>query len=769
MSHAVPTPLPAVAEVKQHLLPLAPLQAALEWLIEILPRARIPLALQPQSDIEVKNEITGAYLSTGQCPKFSVATDAPLASGWYYFETALTRSSGSRHAELQFNFYQQPTQDLVSPACMPVSSNLRGSVREVIFIPDGVQTIDWVPTKARGFFTQTPILLHKISRLESGLRRWYRVLCDLWRFRRVPLIARPELTLQTALRDLQAAYKASTLLRLKRISGFDYQSYLVELEKHAKLAMPALRKKATLSCSVTISIVMVVDTRDHSLLRGFIESLKCQSYSRWELLLVGDYSLEFINQLYSLEPSLKIKQIPIVEKNLAEQLNEAITSAAGDYILRMPPTYMLAEDALLHLALETRENPQANVIYFDDDFINTKTGERTLPCFRPDWNPELLNSHHYVGECIAYSKTFLTKIGCYRQAHETAKDYDLILRSAQVCNVGEIRHIRRVMFHRQSQPSTSRPVNLCYHAAAKFTLQENLKSIDAVVADGADLGFYRIRYPLPETLPLVSIIVPTRDRVDLLEMCVTSVQSKTKYPNWEMIIVDNGSTEAETQAYFKYLQERDRRVKVLQHPGHFNYSAINNHAVQECSGEVLVLLNNDIEVIATDWLDELVSHAIRPGIGAVGAKLLYADGTVQHAGVLIGMGGVAGHVHRFIPSDAPGYCHRSVVAQNLSAVTGACLAVVKERFLKVNGLDENLKVAFNDIDLCLRLLEAGMRNVFTPWALLFHHESLTRGTNDTPAKKAIFDREFAYMKTRWSGQLSIDPAWGSYCDVVKFD
>lgn len=280
---------------------------------------------------------------------------------------------------------------------------------------------------------------------------------------------------------------------------------------------------------------------------------------------------------------------------------------------------------------------------------------------------------------------------------------------------------------------------------------------------------FATRYPLPDPLPLVSIIVPTRDRVDLLKTCVSSVQDKTAYANWEIIIVDNDSAEQETVNYLKIIQQKDCRVKVLHHPGHFNYSAINNCAVSKCSGQVLVLLNNDIEVISPDWLNELVSHAIRPGVGAVGAKLLYSDNTVQHAGIVMGMGGVAGHVHRFIDSDAPGYYHRASVAQNLSAVTGACLAIVKDRFLSVNGLDENLEVAFNDIDLCLRLLEAGMRNVFTPWAVLYHHESLSRGTNDTPQKQALFEKEYANMKNRWPEKLNVDPAWGSYCEVVRFE
>jgi GT2 family glycosyltransferase len=250
-------------------------------------------------------------------------------------------------------------------------------------------------------------------------------------------------------------------------------------------------------------------------------------------------------------------------------------------------------------------------------------------------------------------------------------------------------------------------------------------------------------------MPLVSIIIPTRDKAGILKACVESIRHGTDYAAWEILIVDNGSIEPQTLAWFEEVQH-DARIQVVSFAGPFNYSAINNFAVRHAKGEIIVLLNNDIEVITPDWLTEMVGHALRPEIGAVGAKLLYPNGMVQHAGVVLGIGGVAGHDHRYLGGTEPGYYFRAIATQNYSVVTAACLAVRKSVYEEIGGLDAvNLRVAFNDVDFCLKLLKAGYRNVFTPHALLYHHESLSRGHDDTPEKQEIFEYEFGYMKTFW--------------------
>ena len=297
------------------------------------------------------------------------------------------------------------------------------------------------------------------------------------------------------------------------------------------------------------------------------------------------------------------------------------------------------------------------------------------------------------------------------------------------------------------------------HQSGKRALEDYFEGDRTIIEDGPTLGTYHVKHPLPMHPPLVSIIIPTRDNVEILKNCIESIQQKTKYANWEILIVDNQSIQSETHAYFKQI-ESDKRFKVIHYDKPFNYSALNNFAVPYAHGEILALLNNDVEVISFEWLSEMVSYAVRPEIGAVGAKLLYSNGSVQHAGVILGLGGVAGHAHKHLKGDDPGYCHRAIVAQNLSAVTGACLVVRKCCYLQVGGLNEtDLKIALNDIDFCLKLLVAGYSNVFTPYARLFHHESISRGHDDTPEKHAVFLQEFGYMKQTWGARLQRDPAY----------
>ncbi|MGH8500574.1 MAG: glycosyltransferase family 2 protein, partial [Methylococcales bacterium] len=273
-----------------------------------------------------------------------------------------------------------------------------------------------------------------------------------------------------------------------------------------------------------------------------------------------------------------------------------------------------------------------------------------------------------------------------------------------------------------------------------------------------ELGFQKIRYRQSTPEAMVSLIIPTKDRADLLRMSVGSILEKTDYPSFEIIIVNNQSSQEATSRYFREIAA-DKRVRVIDYDAEFNFSAINTFAARHARGVVLGLVNNDIEVINADWLTEMTSHAVRPGVGAVGAKLFYPDDTVQHAGVIIGLGGVAGHAYLGKNADYPGQASRACLTQNLSAVTAACLLIRKNVFDEVGGLDESLKVAFNDVDFCLRILRAGYRNVWTPFASLYHHESLSRGYEDTPEKRTRFQSEVLFMKNRWSEELDHDPAY----------
>ena len=310
-----------------------------------------------------------------------------------------------------------------------------------------------------------------------------------------------------------------------------------------------------------------------------------------------------------------------------------------------------------------------------------------------------------------------------------------------------------------SGPETAAAIERVCREAGLRAVAEHLQRTGAqATAEPLPHGHYRVRWRLPEPAPRVSIIVPTRDRAALLQACVESVLGLTDYPDFELLVVDNQSEEPEALAYLAELERRSR-VRVLRYAQPFNYSAINNWAATQATGSVLCLLNNDIEVIAPDWLREMAGQASRADIGAVGAMLYYPDRTIQHAGVILGIGGIANHAFQHLPAGSPGYCARALVAQNLSAVTGACLVVRRAVFEQVGGLDEQLAVAFNDIDLCLRVRAAGYRNLWTPFAELVHHESVSRGADDTPDKRARFVGEVALMQARWGDLLREDPAY----------
>lgn len=752
-------------DVKALLLPVSRFESLLEKLIELLPRQKKQVTLTPLKEIEVVSRKKGEFKSIGNTPTFTMDLAGSVKPGWYYLEAALARNNGSRVASIVVDLGCHK-QNLLIP------SNLRGSIREVIFLPDGVKQLMWIPTAAPGFFSQSPLQFHQISRIESIFRRAYRVIYDLWRFRHIPPAGRAGLVWTSLLNNLQAGYENSAKLRIQRLSGNDYAAFIA---RYDTLTVSDIRRIfcqiRALARQPLFSIIMPLHELIADQLNASLVSIAEQLYGHWELIIacsprVSDSALEVLRTKARNDPRIKIVYLepgdsPAIET--ADLLNCALVEAQGEWLVRINPYDYLPKHALFHLVIESISFPDALFIYGDDDDIGLDK-RRAAPRFKPDWNPDLLTSHDYIGNPAAYLRTRLVELGGYANGFEGAEGYELALRYLKALPDRRIRHVSKVLYHRHTQLSHV-PNTQLLHDAGRSVLERYFLGSAITVENGSAPTLYRVKHPLPSPLPLVSVIVPTRDKVDLLRACVQSVQLKTNYPSWELLIVDNGSIEPETHAYFEAVKN-DSRIRVLRYDGPFNYSAINNYAVTQAQGEILALLNNDIEVISDDWLSEMVSHASRPGIGAVGAKLLYPDGTVQHAGVVLGIGGVAGHVHRFLAKDAPGYCHRAVLTQNFSAVTGACLVVRKRLYQELNGLnEEHLHVAFNDIDFCLKLVMAGYKNVFTPFALLYHHESISRGPDDTPEKKAIFTREVNYMKDSWQSRLKTDFAYNQNLSI----
>lgn len=515
-----------------------------------------------------------------------------------------------------------------------------------------------------------------------------------------------------------------------------------------------------------ISIVMPVYDPPLDFLDQAIWSIRRQSYPNWELCIADDLSkndaVRDLVQLHVRE-DLRIKLVLRQENgHISLASNSAIDLATGDFIALVDNDDLLTEHALYWIADAINMNPEAGIIYSDEDKLNEE-GKRVEPYFKSEWNLYLARSHNMVCHLGVYRAELVREVGGFRTGFEGAQDHDLMLRCAEKLSPEKIVHIPKVLYHwRLHSGSTAlageeKPYAL--HAGAR-AIDSHLERLGVKgKAELLDFGMYRVHYEAPNPEPLISMIIPTRNAHHLVKQCVESILERTDYINYEIILIDNGSDDQESISYFAKLREHPR-IRVLRDDRPFNYSALNNKAVSEVHGDFVALINNDIEVINSNWLSEMVSLAIQPGAGAIGARLWYPDDRLQHAGVILGVGGVAGHSHKFLSKGRLGYFARPQLIQGMSAVTAACLLVRKSIYEEVGGLNEvDLKIAFNDIDFCLRVLEQGYQNIWTPHAELYHHESASRGHEDTPEKQARFNAEVRYMQERWGVKLQNDPAY----------
>ncbi len=522
---------------------------------------------------------------------------------------------------------------------------------------------------------------------------------------------------------------------------------------------------AAMAAPPRISVVMPVFDPDPALLRAAVGSVIDQYYPYWQLCLADDGSTRagVAECLAALAGDARVVVTRLAEnRGIAAATNEALATATGDYVALMDHDDLLPVHALYMVAAEIEAHPEAGLIYSDEDQIDAE-GRRCLPYFKPDWNIELMRGHNLVSHLGVYRRDLLARLGGLRAGFEGSQDYDLALRAAEAVGAAGIRHIPAILYHWRQDPGSFSKARLdgCV-AAARRAIDEHLTRVG--LGGMARVGalpmvpaWTRVTLSPPEPRPLVSVIVPTRNGAGLLRRCAEGVLSATDYAPIELLIVDNGSDAVEALGLLAELG-RDARVRVLRAPGAFNFSALNNQAARAARGEVLVLLNNDIEILRPDWLAALVAHAVRPEIGAVGARLLYPDRRVQHAGVVLGVGGVANHFCLKEPADSPGYFGAAVLTREVGAVTAACLAVRAAQYRAVGGMDEtNLAIAFNDVDFCLRLRAAGLRNLYAAEAELIHHESATRGDDMAPEHYARFKAEVAHMRARWGAILDADP------------
>ncbi len=514
-----------------------------------------------------------------------------------------------------------------------------------------------------------------------------------------------------------------------------------------------------------ISIVVPVYNPDLVHLSSAIDSVRAQIYENWELCIADDASTNAsvapaLKKYTTVDPRIKVT---FRERNghIAACSNSALELATGEWIALLDQDDLLAEHALALVAATIGEYPEAGLIYSDEDKID-QSGSRCRPFFKPDWNPELLLGQNYISHLGIYRCALLREIGGFREGYEGAQDYDLALRCAEKLHHAQIRHIPRVLYHWRmvegsvAAAAAAKPYapEAARRAIANHLLRTNVAG--QVVACPENLEWHRVIYDLPDPLPLVSVIIPTRDQLELLETCIASLRQHTDYSPLEIIVVDNDSVDAQTRDYLSSLA-KEANTRVVSAPGKFNFSRLINCGAKEAEGEILVFLNNDIETNETGWLREMVSHAARGAVGAVGARLWFPNGTLQHGGVITGLAGVASHAFHRFPREPVAQLNRTfILTQNYSAVTAACMAMRKEVFKSVQGFDEELPSNFNDVDFCLRLGERGWQIVWTPYANLIHHESASRGIGPL-AHNARFQEELHWMIARWGDRLLCDP------------
>ncbi len=527
-----------------------------------------------------------------------------------------------------------------------------------------------------------------------------------------------------------------------------------------------IEENAKFEYNPLISIITPLYNTPKEFFLEYIKSMNRQTYENWEVCLVdaSDSQLEYIKEIQ--DERIKYKRLE-ENRGISENSNEAIQMATGEFIALVDHDDIISPNALYEVVKRLNEKPETDFIYSDEDKFEEDVGNRFYPFFKPDFSPDFLRSNNYICHLSVIRKSLVEKIGGFRKEFDGAQDYDLILRVTE--NTKKIEHIPEILYHwRIHSASTAQNMETKNYAieAGRKAIEEHCKRLELPIEKVESiepLGLYRTKYSVVGE-PLVSIIIPNKDSVKYLKRAINSILKST-YKNYEIIIIENNSTKKST---FKYYDEIKSFAKIIKYEGEFNYSKINNFGVKYANGEYLLLLNNDIKVITNDWLEEMLSICQREDVGIVGAKLLYSDKTVQHAGVVVGMGGIAGHVNRLIADKNPGYFGRVAVINNYSAVTAACLMTKKDLYEKVEGLDEKFKVAFNDVDFCMKIRQLQKLIVYTPFARLFHYESKSRGYEDTPEKLERFNGEIKLFESKWKDELEKgDPYFNPNLDLYS--
>lgn len=675
-----------------------------------------------------------------------------ITSGFYMVEIAAGDAS-LLDSRLYVNYGRGFNDD--DSFSLVVSSNKVS--KRIIHLTDTVTKMRWDPAERSGWVTNPKIKLVPLTRSRAVSLMQEKLLRNS---QKLDLEAKQ--ILASPIEELYDYY--DQYFKRKGFKCYDQWMDVTE---------PTLWAEKVILETVQFSVIVPVYNSKPEWLEDLFNSVVNQTYGNWQLVLVDDASPSEATRAKLAELAKCDKRVTIIwrEKNghIVRASNDGLKQSKGSFVLFLDHDDCLSTHALNELAHAIKRNPSAKLIYSDEDLMS-ESGQRLRPHFKSGWNPDLLLSHNYVTHIACYPKNFVEELGGFSEGLDGAQDYDLVLRATARLTPREIVHIPKVLYHwRMVEGSTASQSSAKSYAtvAGLKALQSYMQSkqMETQVIDGNMTNFYTVTWPLPTVLPKVSVIIPTKDGLEVLKPCIESIVATANYPSLEIVIIDNGSEKAETISYLSSLcpkiEQRENpepiNVIVVKDPGDFNFSRLMNLGASTATGEILLLLNNDVEALAEGWLQAMVRHACREDIGCVGAKLLYPDLSIQHAGVIIGLGGYAAHSHRGLPRNHPGYFGRAQIAQNLSAVTAACLMVKKSVFESVAGFDESFRVAYNDVDFCLRVMQTGLRNIYVPEAELIHHESKTRGEDVCPEKRRRFDGEKQRLLDRWKSIVSDDP------------
>jgi GT2 family glycosyltransferase len=699
------------------------------------------------------------------------ALGAPLEAGWYELR-GRCEVQGGKSLLPSVRLRYAGGSALTDLEILLPELDAAGRVRRLFLFLDRVESLQFYPGIRPVRFRMRGFCLRRVSRLDAlrtmlggtagamsagGIRRlieWARMV------RRRGM--------KRATDELYAGYQR----RMGRRHVGEYAAWICKYDTPGDTEIEAFKQRARLlgaEGKPSISLLLRVCDSQERRLRCCLDSVLAQVWEHWELCVIANGSLspfvmETVAEYANRDPRIRLVP-PAPDRNALDVWTGALAEARGEFLALIDQNGALRPHSLLRVAECLAAEPGLGIVYSDEDRLDAD-GVRRDPDFKPDWNPDLLRSRNYAGDLTVFRTSLVHEAGGLRVGFEEDWGHDLILRCSELVLPRQIRHLPEILYHEWASVDDA-PTNATSGARAVIEHLQRIGSAAEVRASDLPPGLFHVRWPLPQPAPRVSVIIPTRDRVDMLRRCVESVLALSTYPDFELVVVDNGSTDRGALEYLQTLAGHEC-VRLLRYDAPFNFSAINNWAARQCTGQLLALVNNDVEVIACDWLEEMAGFAVRADVGAVGAMLYYPDNTIQHAGMLLGIGGIAGHVYAGKPRGYRGYQGRALVAQNLSAVTGACLMVRRELFEAIGGFDERLPVEFNDVDFCLRLDRQGYRNVWTPFAKLYHHESASRVLEDASATRMREDGIVCMMR-RWQGLLLDDPAYNPNLSLQDLD